>query len=392
MGFESFYGGRMGASFVIVKRFDGIDIPQVSGQEVYRTKYLATTNDRQYFLYDNGFIEKTADNYKDYNWQIQAMDGSTVGTKADKEGLSPVVSEVLDIIPAEGMRQCFEQGGDTTDIVNYGEYVIIDDNIRSNPDNGKVYRRGMNFDYDPDTNPLAGAEYIGQIIGPKGDAAEINLQHYDDVTQLPGHSEVTYAEVTNDLVPGSYENGTGTRVFNDMIEWSQAILRNKYGDVVGCAVGFKIPTLVDDFDATSMSPYEQRRVNPSTGKYENYNLISEDPSEYIDGKWKHSFYQKWQIKVPNGYHGVNSTNLEIIHTKTMPSGYKINFSGTPVYDDVNCTVRHYNPGSPVPLVLPNSVDVLREAEDVVYQQTDAPIYDTDDSVISCKIDYNGQTL
>ena len=39
-------------------------------------------------------------------------------------------------------------------------------------DNGKVYLRGMNFDYNAETNPLAGAKYIGQICGPQGENPE----------------------------------------------------------------------------------------------------------------------------------------------------------------------------------------------------------------------------
>jgi len=41
------------------------------------------------------------------------------------------------------MVQCFNQGGVTTNIVNYGEYVIID--APNSVDNGRVYRRGMNW-------------------------------------------------------------------------------------------------------------------------------------------------------------------------------------------------------------------------------------------------------
>ena len=63
MSFESFYGGRQGASFVIVKQFDGIDIPQVAGSEVYKAKYLAVTNDEQFYVYDTDhFIVRDENN------------------------------------------------------------------------------------------------------------------------------------------------------------------------------------------------------------------------------------------------------------------------------------------------------------------------------------------
>lgn len=82
------------------------------------------------------------------------------------------------------MIECFKQGGDTIDIVNYGEYVIIDTLLKNDPDNGKVYRRGMNFDYNAETNPLAGAECIGKICGPQGENPELFLEHYDDVVSI----------------------------------------------------------------------------------------------------------------------------------------------------------------------------------------------------------------
>lgn len=390
MSFSSFYGGRMGASFVIVKQFDGLDIPQVEGSYVYKTKFLAVTSDMQYFIYNEGFIERNANNYNDYIWKPQALDGSTVDTKPDAAGTGATSQQVLDIVYAEGMRQCFEQGGDTTDIVNYGEYVIIDTLDKGNPDNGKIYRRGINFDYNPDTNPLAGAEYIGQVAGPKGDSAEIAFDHYQDIIDEYGDAavRVSYDEFNQDIVPGSYLDD-GAREFNDKIEWVYTTLKDEFGNIKGCILGFRLPYLVQGFEAQSMSPYEQRAIDPETGKYYNYDLINEDPNEYIDGKWQHPFYQKWQVKIPSGYHGIDSTNIEIIHTKTMPAGFKSDaYRGAALYTDAECTTP-YEEGSQ-PVVLPAAADVLREEEGVTYLATDVPIYDINS--VSCKVNYNEQEL
>ena len=390
MSFSSFYGGRQGASFIIVKQFDGLDIPQAAGSYVYKVKYLAVTTDEQYFIYDNGFIEKNANNYSDYIWKAQALDGSTVDTKPDAAGTGPTSQQVLDIAYAEGMRQCFEQGGDTTDIVNYGEYVIIDTIDKNDPDNGKVYRRGINFDYNPDTNPLAGAEYIGQIVGPQGVSPELNFDHYQDIIDEYGAAapRKTYDEANEDIVPGSYIDD-GVREFNDEIKYTYVTIKDAFNNVKGCLIGFQLPYLIQDLEAQSMSPYENRAVDPDTGKYYNYDLITEDPTQYIDDKWIHPFYQKWQIKIPSGYHGVDSTNIEIVHTKTMPAQFKdATFRGAALYDDAACTIPHEESGQPV--VLPTAADVLREAEGTIYLSTDTPIYDASDDVISCKVEYNGQ--
>ena len=333
MSFSSFYGGRQGASFIIVKQFDGLDIPQIEGSYVYKIKYLATTIDKQFLIYNNGFIEKNADNYNDYIWKAQILDGSTVDTKPDAEGEGPTSQQVLDIAYAEGMRQCFEQGGDTTDIVNYGEYVIIDTIDKNNPDNGKVYRRGINFDYNPDTNPLAGAEYIGQIVGPKGDSPELELAHYQDIIDEYGDvaAQLEYDEANEDLVQGSYiENGV--RKYNDEIKWDYVTLKDEFNNIYGCKLGFKLPTLVVDFEANSVSPYYNGIQDPETGQWSNTNLIVEDEEEWDGEKWQHSFFQKWQIKIPQGIHGQDMDNLQIIHTKTMPAGFESReFLGAEVY-------------------------------------------------------------
>lgn len=378
MGFESFYGGRMGASFIIVKHFDGIDIP--AGSQ-YRKKVCAIYNYNGVDLYYYPWIERNKNNYSLYTWKILPLDGSTVDVW---DSASSVVSQqVTDIVEAEGMRQCFEQGGDTTDIVNYGEYVIIDTIAGlgefSNPDNGKVYRRGMNFDYSSTTNPLAGAEYIGQIVGPQGETPEVVIDHYNDIVEEHGssaHARIYDVVPDEDIVPGSWEE-SGSRHFKDDIDYVFATLKDEFGNITGCTIGFKITTLVDDFEAQSMSPYEQRAVDPETGKYYNYGLISEDPNQYIDGKWLHPFYQKWQIKVPHGYHGINSTNLEIIPTYTMPKGFKSNnFEGAPVYIDAECNEPLIEEGSIV--VLENATEILRDAD-----------YDADPAIISAKVNYNG---
>ena len=47
---SSFYGGKQGASIIIVKKFDGIDIPQIAGQYVYKRNAYATDTNNEYIL------------------------------------------------------------------------------------------------------------------------------------------------------------------------------------------------------------------------------------------------------------------------------------------------------------------------------------------------------
>ena len=59
---ESFYGGRQGISFIIVKRFDGIDIPKDTS---FTVKYFAFDTSENNFILDenNNPIERTNDTY-----------------------------------------------------------------------------------------------------------------------------------------------------------------------------------------------------------------------------------------------------------------------------------------------------------------------------------------
>lgn len=58
------------------------------------------------------------------------------------------------------MVENFAKGPNYTD-VNYDEYVLINTVTKTDPDNGKIYRRG--YDY---TDSMGGAIYIGTIAGP----------------------------------------------------------------------------------------------------------------------------------------------------------------------------------------------------------------------------------
>ena len=295
MAMDSFYGGRQGASFIIVYRFDAIDTSK-SGEQFRCKEAAVSDNDKNIFLWENNnFIFKDGANYNNYSWRYLLLNGESVQTT---DGMHNAPEEA-----AEGMVQCFADGGNTVDKVNYGEYVIIDCPDKRNPDNGKVFRRGMNFSGD-----LAGAEYIGQICGPKGDAPEISIDHYNDIEG----TNINLTVENNDLIPGYDPEKAGGSPYNDEIKYIYTNFKDQYDNIIGVVVGFQLPYLVVDYEAESIDPYY-------TG-----DLVFKD-SEFVDedGHWMHPFYQKWQMRIPKGIHGVNSTNIEIIPTKTRPEGAEI---------------------------------------------------------------------
>ena len=68
----------------------------------------------------------------------------------------------------------FLEGGNSTSRINYGEYAVINNKI--DPDHGNVYRRGVNYAHvDSRGIPDGGAEYIGNMAGPKGEPGGIHI-------------------------------------------------------------------------------------------------------------------------------------------------------------------------------------------------------------------------
>jgi len=63
MAYESFYGGRQGASFVIVKRFDAVNLP--ADVVIYKKREYAISREsgEEFYVYENNsFVEKNDDN------------------------------------------------------------------------------------------------------------------------------------------------------------------------------------------------------------------------------------------------------------------------------------------------------------------------------------------
>ena len=292
---ESFYGGRQGNPFIIVKRFDGIDIPQVEGHYVYKVKEYAydivnSNSGNDYYIFDSTTfkpIEKNSENQFDYTWKRLELNGQTIFNLG---GLPYQLPTQL----AEGMIQCFSQGGTTTSEVNYGEYVLIDthtDLKRLNDrDNGMVYRRGMDY-----TNDIGGAEFIGNILGPQGECPTIDMDSYTYILNtIKGADKGSYSIESGDLVPG-----WDGEQFNDEIHYSWGELRDEYGEITTCLFGFKFPYSILELSATPTHPYVA----------EDENLIT----KVDDGQ--HPFYSKWHLSVPKGKHGADIKDLEVITTK-----------------------------------------------------------------------------
>ena len=271
-----------------------------------------------------------------------------------KQGVSFVIKSRFTSI--DEMVKNFKTGNEFIDVW-YGEYCIIDTPNKNDKDNGKIYRRGMLSSINAN---LGGAEYIGQIVGPSSgtplfqfgtldNVINHNGENYDPVagdirvypTQIDENGNVTQynyqkdengqykdqdIEIKNDgsfvhtnrittsfstvensgLIPGMEyvhnEDGSKTKTFHDSIKWTWCNIRkaNENSDS-WFYVGFQIPYLVNEFDAKSVNPYDNK------GNYKGEVAII--PGKDND---KHPFYKKYTLGIPRGIKGDSLNGIKVI--------------------------------------------------------------------------------
>lgn len=173
--------------------------------------------------------------------------------------------------------------------VQYDEYVLINTINIDNPDNGKLFRRGII------SNELNGAIYLGRIVGPSGGSSSIELTDISTINQLPidtiaNKKEGAYLP-NKDLVPGYYLDEEGNPQYNDSIQWTSCSIQQDDGNST-VYIGFKIPYPVLDFNVTL--------VDSITDSQSVIEKVSDN---------SHPFYNKWNIKIPKGGGAGNVSNI-----------------------------------------------------------------------------------
>lgn len=241
-----------------------------------------------------------------------------------KQGFSFILSKAFASV--DEMVAAFSQGPNYS-TVSFDDYVIINTENKNDATNGNIYRRG--YDY---TNDMGGAIYIGSIVGPAGLAPHLELSTIDDIDKKIEETkdlenfryriaEGVYNEADNNIIPGKDGN-----TFNDDITWKSYSLRDEYYKDTIAYIGFKIPYLVEEFDAKTVNPY-YNKVDNEDGTWFNDNLIELDHT--ISDP--HAFYNKWHFSIPKGIKGDAIKNFRAIVPDLTDVIY--NLDGT-AYDNV----------------------------------------------------------
>ena len=183
---------------------------------------------------------------------------------------------------------------DTAD--HFDQHVMINTVNKNDPDNGKIHRRGYDFN-----NDMGGAEFVGTIVGPAGHAPMIQLATIAEVRRKAAEegyeerrSSGSYSVTGANLVPGKKTDGT----FNDAITWECCSIRNENDEDTTAYVGFTFPYTVIDVEASTVEPYISGRYADVSGAYRN--------DDYM-----HPFYEKWHLDIPKGVKGDAFKNLKV---------------------------------------------------------------------------------
>ena len=189
----------------------------------------------------------------------------------------------------------FKLGSEYT-AVHVDQHVMINTVNKNDPDNGKIYRRGYDFN-----NDMGGAEFVGTIVGPAGHAPMIQLATIAEVRRKAAEegyeerrSSGSYSVTGANLVPGKKTDGT----FNDAITWECCSIRNENDEDTTAYVGFTFPYTVIDVEASTVEPYISGRYADVSGAYRN--------DDYM-----HPFYEKWHLDIPKGVKGDAFKNLKV---------------------------------------------------------------------------------
>lgn len=257
-----------------------------------------------------------------------------------------IVKNYLDI---PSMTEDFKEGNSFKDVA-FDEYVMINNPRKNHPDNGKIFRRGYDYNsnrkidayvllkqgqivynatqndyetlkYEENGQPknyqissqrvsieAHGAEYIGCIIGPAGKAPLLTMGAYDAVREM---AESTFEErrsnglyspdnINPGLIPGKEGND-----FHDSIEWCCVSIRNdQYGDDTQAYIGFKFPYLVTQMQTSQVEPYD---TNGDIADMSNISRVL-GTNETIS---THPYYNKWHLDIPKGVKGDTIRNLKV---------------------------------------------------------------------------------
>lgn len=201
-------------------------------------------------------------------------------------------------------------------------------------------------------NPGGGAIYIGQIVGPEGGKAEIQLLSWEAfqnyMEQAPVSEQINHYTFFTEPQPGydankirddgfEYEDGYDREGCLDSIQYGYCVIRDDHGNIDYNLLSFSFPYVVFEMHAHGISAYPSTsanfdentqtytdsitnvtyRYNENTKLWEYDHLIKEN-----DVSVNHKYYKYYDIQIPKGVHGQDIANMQVLSFYQNGSGFE----------------------------------------------------------------------
>ena len=366
---KSFYGGKEGRSFEIVKEFqsvaemvakfkEGPSYKEVNFDEYVLINTVNKNNPENGNIYRRGY-DFDSDRYIDcYNMEngegfySRTIAGGAIfiGSIVGPAGAAPHLELGSYQDAAKGMepaefRVSYNKFPKESAMLNFlaqkcsenGVPVDFDNNVLLNEDGEslgqtEIYNRFVKFItekktcyfyFDSSQQLVDGYKGWYQVNAPKGGAGSYTLEDGDLL------SGVEY-EIENGRPTYTIDKDTGKKHLkilteNQDIHWAYYSVKDANNAETVAKIGFKIPVHVVEYEAESVEPYFNRPVNAIN----NLNLV-----QRVDNL-ENPFYSKWELKIPRGLDGDSISSLYVMTYNKGDNVVQLDLddNGQPQYDD-----------------------------------------------------------
>lgn len=357
----SFYGGKEGISFLIKKSYQSI-------QEMYDCFSQGMSYNEVGF---GEFVIISTRNKADFeNGSVYRRGFDSGQAKADcPDKQTDIKAKIVEDIdnpnikttnPYPNARKYWKDRYHLITDPGTGNIIVDPNRI-----NERVTIEFLSTDYEDDVynylnNPGGGAKYIGNISGPEGAAAAIELITWKDTEVSIDFDRVFNSGQAEEGEQGEIELSRSNGKNVDVAKAGYCTIRDGNGQVIHSYMSFDLPVDVFEVQAESANPYGPiiiessirpvsgtpdvyYKVNGSTGSvtylYENGEWIEREPwtatynpethqwdytglireKEESEG---HPYYHSYDLKIPTGIHGQDINNI----------GIRVNGSRMPMHD------------------------------------------------------------
>lgn len=368
---SSYYGGKPGAPFIIVKTFASIEematafaqgpgYTAVNFDEYVLINTINKNNPENGQIFRRSFDFATTKKIKNYK-EIISTDGKVydetsivsggavyVGTIVGPAGRAPLFNlsqyEALDKLRDIAEKTLTELELDNLENVQDTDILRV---LNSSYQNGyNIYGDYLSRDYSC-VKVMVDKNYRFYYCDNSLWDGDNNLSSgWYRIETAPYSGSDSYSIDNASLVPGVIYDGyetddTGRKHlkpshYHDTIDWRYISILNDNLSKSTAFVGFKFGVPVIEFEAEAVDAYYNRNDVENSLDYDNINLITPVSTDTVNEEGnpvKHPFYSKWDIKIPKGVKGDCISNIRVVPASAELMMLNLDENGNLVYNE-----------------------------------------------------------